>query len=145
MNWGSKITIAFLAFAMFLGVLIYRVYQAKIHLVADDYYEQELAYQEQIDKLENEQALEKSVDIELKSELKILSIRFPKNLAIESGHLELYRPSDASLDRKWKLKLDQDNTQILSTKNLASGLWQVKIEWRDQSNAYLKQENLYLP
>ena len=145
MNWGTKITIAFVAFAMFLGVLIYRVYQSKMHLVAHDYYQQELAYQEQIDKLENERALQKSVDIQLDADLKNLLISFPEELEVQSGQLVLYRPSNASLDRRLKLQLDQNNSQTLSTKDLASGLWQIKVEWQDQSHAYLKEQNLYLP
>ena len=145
MNWGAKITIAFVAFAIFLGILIYRVYQSKIHLVAPDYYKKELAYQDQIDKLQNERALTKSVNIELDQQLQSLLISFPEELKVKSGYLELYRPSDASMDRKWKLQLDNDNSQALSVRDLAPGLWQVKLEWQDNSKAFLREENIYLP
>lgn len=145
MNWGFKIFAAFLAFAVFLGVLIYRTYQSKVHLVAPDYYQQELAFQDQIDKLENEKALKFSVSIEHDDRLRQLLISFPSNLEIKSAEVALYRPSDAGMDRQWKLQLGENNSQSLSTENLASGLWQVKLEWQDGSKAYLKELNLYLP
>ncbi len=145
MSWGTKIILAFVLFALFLGGLVYRAYQSKVHLVAPDYYQQELAFQQKIDKIENERALDQSVLIEHQSQSKELLIRFPADFPVKSAHLALYRPADASLDRQWQLQLDQDNTQLLSTRDLASGLWQAKLEWRDDQKAYFKEQNIYLP
>ena len=145
MNWGTKIILAFLAFAVFLGILIYRVYQSDMDLVAPDYYQQELVFQEQIDKIENERSLKHSVSIEHNPNLERLFIKFPADADVASAELALYRPSDASLDLKWQLELDQNNSQAVSTAELATGLWQLKLEWQDRSRAYLKQQNIYLP
>ena len=145
MNWGVKILLAFLAFVVFLGILIYRVYQANMQLVAPDYYQQELVFQDQIDKLRNERALKHSASIEHDAKLNRILISFPENVEIASAEVALYRPSDAALDLKWQLKLDKDNSQAISTEQLASGLWQVKLEWQDQSKGYLKEQNIYLP
>jgi nitrogen fixation protein FixH len=145
MNWGIKIILAFVAFVLFLGILIYRVYQSDMNLVSTDYYKQELAFQQQIEKLENERALVTSASIEHDPELQRLIIRFPADAEITTAELVLYRPSDASLDLNLHLKLDPDNTQAVSTTDLTRGLWQLKLEWQDRSQSYLKQQNLYLP
>lgn len=145
MNWGNKIFLAFMAFLMFLGVLVYKSFQSQVQLVSPDYYQQEIAFQEQIDKIKNEKALEKSVSITHNWELDEFRIIFPLEMIVETGKLDLYRPSDASMDRSWDLQLDQEHTHKVSTQSLASGLWMVQIEWQDQSKSYYKELNIYLP
>jgi hypothetical protein len=145
MNWGHKIIFAFAAFMMFLGVLVYKACQSQVQLVSPDYYKKEIAFQEQINKIDNERALDKSVHIEHDSEMDELRIIFPVELQVEAANVNLYRPSDASMDRKWDLQADQVSTHTLSTKKLASGLWIIQVEWRDRSKSYFKEQNIYLP
>ena len=145
MNWGHKIIFSFVAFMIFLGILVYRSFQSKVNLVSQDYYKQEIVYQDQINKIENELALEKSVSIVHNSRLNELLIIFPRELEVKTSRLTLYRPSDASMDRSWNLQLDQENADIISTESLSGGLWQVQVEWSDQSNSYYKEQNIFLP
>lgn len=145
MNWGHKIIFSFIAFTIFLGVLVYKSFQSKVNLVSQDYYKQEIVFQDQINKIENELALEKSVSIVHNSRLNELLIIFPRELEVKSASLTLYRPSDASMDRSWDLQLDQENADKISTESLSGGLWQVQVEWSDQSNSYYKEQNIFLP
>lgn len=145
MNWGNRIFFAFVAFMMFLGVLVYKAFQSQVQLVSPDYYKKEIAFQEQINKIDNERALDKSVHIEHNSKMDELHIIFPAELTVEGAKVNLYRPSDASMDRKWNLQPNRVSTHTLSTKMLASGLWIIKVEWRDQSKSYFKEQNIYLP
>jgi len=145
MNWGHKIIFSFIAFTIFLGVLVYKSFQSKVNLVSQDYYKQEIVFQDQINKIENELALEKSVSIVHNSRLNELLIIFPRELEVKSASLTLYRPSDASMDRSWNLQLDQENADKISTESLSGGLWQVQVEWSDQSNSYYKEQNIFLP
>ena len=146
MNWGYKIAITFVAFVLFLGVLVYRSFQAKVNLVAPDYYKQELVFQDHINKIENEQALEHSASISHDGSLEELTIGFPMNLEVSAGQLALYRPSDASMDRRMELKLTSENYLKVSTADLAGGLWTVKLEWQDQSaKSYFKEQNVFFP
>lgn len=145
MNWGYRIFFAFVAFTMFLGVLVYRSFQSKVNLVSQDYYKQEIVFQDKIDKISNERSLEHSVRIVQNSERNEFRIIFPLELAVQSGTIHLYRPSDASMDRSWDLQLDREHAHGISTKSLAGGLWIVQIEWRDQSKSYYKELNIYLP
>ena len=145
MNWGYKIFIAFLAFVLFMGVLIYRTFQAKVNLVAPDYYQQELVFQEQIEKIENERALEQSATISHDAVHQSLLVSFPQNLKVKVAQLSFYRPSDANLDLKVEMQLNSDNYQELSTSQLASGLWKVKLDWQDHdSKSYYKEQNVFL-
>ena len=145
MNWGHKIILAFMLFVIFLGLLVYRTMNNKVHLVSQNYYQKELNYQQEIDKLQNEQSLLKSVDIDLDSKSEKLSIRFPEDQKITSGIVELYRPSDADLDVSWELQLNQHNEFNLYVGDLPAGLWEVKLEWLDHQKAYLKEQKVFLP
>ena len=145
MSWGYKIVLAFLAFVVFLGILVYRTMNNKIDLVAEDYYEQELLYQDEIIKIRNARSLDPSVQIQLVTAAKQLFIKFPSQHKVKHGSLDLYRPSDAALDRKLELVSDQNNQFVLFIGDLASGLWQVKLEWQADSISYLQEQNIYLP
>ena len=48
MNWGKGIAIFIVCFMFFLGALVYASFQIKVPLVSEDYYEQEINYQEKI-------------------------------------------------------------------------------------------------
>jgi hypothetical protein len=53
MNWGYKIAITFILFGALIIFMVVKSFQQNIDLVTDDYYQEELKYQQQIDKLEN--------------------------------------------------------------------------------------------
>jgi len=144
MNWGYKIFVAFLLFGLFLSVLIYRTFQSKVQLVAPDYYQQELEYQDQIDKVNNEQSLTKSANIVLDRDQGKLLVEFPENHLVTEATVSLYRPSDATLDRSWKFSPDGDGTYGFDINGYASGLWEVHLEWKEGTKSYLKRQNVFL-
>lgn len=144
MNWGHKIFLAFLFFAIFLSVLIYRTFQSKVQLVSSDYYQQELEYQQQIDKASNEKSLVNTAHIELDGSDRLL-IEFPSGQKVMEAEVALYRPSDAALDRAWKVDLDDKKSYSISLDGYQSGLWEVRLEWRDSQKSYMKRRNIFLP
>ena len=145
MSWGNKIVLAFLGFVIFLGVLVYRSVNNKVHLVAPDYYQKELVYQAEIDKLNNEKELAESATIHVDANDHRLYISFPDQHKVQSGKVTMYRPSDASMDVSYNLNIDQENQFVLFTGDLAKGLWKVQLEWVNSSKSYLKEQNVYLP
>ena len=53
MNWGTKITLSFIAFVGIIITMVVISMRQDISLVAKDYYVQEIAYQDQIDRIRN--------------------------------------------------------------------------------------------
>ena len=53
MNWGHKIVMTFIVFAAIIISMVVISMRQDVSLVAADYYKQELAYTEQMNKLEN--------------------------------------------------------------------------------------------
>lgn len=145
MHWGYKIIGAYIMFIMVLGIMAYKSFQTKVDLVADDYYQQELRYQQRIDMENNEKALAESVSVRLIPSQQQLVLRFPQNTGVIKGRVTLYRPSDADQDRSWELKTLDDNIQVLPMEDLAPGLWKLQIQWEANGLSYYKQENVFLP
>jgi hypothetical protein len=136
MNWGYKIAVFFGAFVLITtGVTVYLMNQ-KVDVVTENYYEKELKYQDQIDKVTRTRALKESVEITNTG--KELIIKFP-NLPDKNQNkdlISLYRPSDDSKDVKIPVQTDTSRTQVVSIDRLVRGYWKVKINWTSGGSEY---------
>ena len=65
LNWGYKILIVYLMFAAGMLTMVYLTTQENRDLVSDNYYEEELAYQEIIDQSSRTAKLSAAVEVEL--------------------------------------------------------------------------------
>jgi nitrogen fixation protein FixH len=136
MNWGYKIAIGFTIFCLsIIGVTVYFMMQ-KVDVVTENYYEKELKYQDQIDKVTRTRALKEAVEITNTG--KELIIKFPnepdKNQ--KKDFISLYRPSDNTKDVKIPLITDTARTQIISIERIAKGYWKVQINWTSGGSEY---------
>ncbi len=139
LNWGTAIVIAMALFMVFILQYVYRasVYDKyEHHLVADDYYKDELNYQTQIDKEENANKLIENVKI-IKTELG-LNIVFPKEFEPSkmSGEIKFLRPSNVKLDFKKDIKL-LDHTFFIPNKDLVTGKYNITIDWLYNTKGYM--------
>jgi len=100
-------------------------------LVAKDYYEQEIRYQSQLDRMEMVRASGSLASIQYNQSLKLITISIPEtgDKPRPTGKVELYRPSAASLDQSVKLEVDGQGNQQIDAGNLQPGLWKVKVTW----------------
>jgi len=65
MNWEKKIAIVYLSFVGFMGFLVWKcLQQDDIHLVSKDYYQKEIAYQKDIDRMNNTNQLSTQLKFE---------------------------------------------------------------------------------
>ncbi|MCB9190933.1 MAG: FixH family protein [Flavobacteriales bacterium] len=53
MGWGTRITLFYGSFVAFMLFMVVMAVQQDFDLVADNYYEQEIAYQDRIDQMNN--------------------------------------------------------------------------------------------
>lgn len=142
MNWGYRIAIGFTTFCLItIGVTVYLMMQ-KVDIVTDNYYEKELKYQEQLDKVARTRALKETMEITNTG--KELVIKFPnvpdKNQ--NKDFISLYRPSDNTKDVKIPVLTDSSRTQIVSVERIARGYWKVQINWTSGGSEYY-YENVF--
>lgn len=142
-HWGYGIGLFFTAFVVFILTAVFTSTKENIHLVTENYYAEELAYQERIDEIKNTSQLKGEVGIRMKEESVELS--FPITKADIAGEIHFFRPSDAALDQKFNLALNTDGEQVISTENMASGYYKVKLTWQMEGKDFYKEMPVYLP
>lgn len=141
MNWGKSIFLAFALFAAFIGALVVVCVRQDIPLVATNYYEQELKYQEQLDRLKNTEAL-----IE-KPEIRIIDgaveLRYGQMTAVTHGELELFRPSDARLDKKFTINPSETILRF-QLNNMPGGMYKARLRWTQGGKEHFLERTIYL-
>ncbi len=128
MNWGKSIVVAFILFAAFMATLVTICFRQDVSLVTKDYYKEELAYQEQIDRMKNTSNLDEKPDIKTDGG-ELLKVTYNKFNEIERGDLQLFRPSDPALDKQFQLAHSSESFQYFSTKGLKKGMYRARMQW----------------
>ena len=145
LNWGTSIVIAIMLFMTFILSFVYKTFfndKYEHHLVSEDYYKEELYYQEEIDKINNANRLTQNITLS-NSEEGII-INFPENLNYKniSGTISFLRRSNHQLDFEKKIELTSHST-IIEDEFLVSGKWEIKIDWKYEEEEYLLKESWF--
>lgn len=144
MNWGSKIILSFVTFAVGITVIVVMSMSANVDLVNEKYYEQEIRYQKQIDILEKSGSLNSELSVSQDRENIILNIKNTGDYKELSGKINFYRSSDASRDYTVYLMVDGDGSQIIPKNDMVKGSWKVKIEITGDGEDYYVEKNLFI-
>jgi nitrogen fixation protein FixH len=115
-----------------------------VDLVANNYYEKEIKYQEQIDLLKKTNALNENVKIDFDGSN--VNISFPKNIDKNSlkGTVHFYRPSDSNKDFNIPVNSDANGTMKISNEKFSKGLWKVQINWENAGEKYFTEQTLLI-
>ncbi|MDP2067349.1 MAG: FixH family protein [Lutibacter sp.] len=143
-SWPTGIVLALSAFIIFILSFVFKATflpEYDHHLVSDDYYKDEMNYQQEIDKLNKAAALKE--DVTLTKVAEGLLIKFPAEFDPKkiAGTISFQRPSNDKIDFQLPIKLSSTDFLILDD-NLVQGIWNVKIEWSVNNNTYLFKEKL---
>jgi nitrogen fixation protein FixH len=138
-NWGTAIVIAFVCFISFIMYFVINMSTNTKYnhdLVVEDYYQQELKFQNDINKEENSKTL--TTNVSWVKTTDGISIKFPENLDLNKikGTVFLYRPSNKALDFEIPISLSNHNL-LIPDKRLLDGRWNIKIDWKYNNNNYL--------
>lgn len=137
MNPGKWIFVAFVLFAGFIATLVTVCMREDISLVSADYYKQELVYQEQIERMNNTEKLERKPVIEVTRTA--MKVTFDSTQQIDQGKLLLFCPSNSRMDRSYTLPANKNEFgQDIS--GLAAGMYRVKLFWTMNGKDYYQEE-----
>ncbi|HNQ28101.1 MAG TPA: FixH family protein [Aquaticitalea sp.] len=145
-NWGTGIVLAFI---FFISFIMYFVISMSINdkynheLVTEDYYKQELDFQNKINNEKNAKLLKQ--DIVWEKTTDGLLIKFPNDLDTSkiSGKVFLYRPSDKQFDFETPISLSNHNL-LIPDNRLLDGRWNIIIDWEYNKTPYrFKKEIIY--
>ena len=142
MNWGQSIILAFILFAVFIGVLVTVCVRQDISLVSTDYYNEELDYQTKMDGSRNADQLSLKPEIYL-TEGQSLHITFDFR-EFEKGKLVLYSPADISEDKSFKIEPTSLPFQSFSLGALKKGNYKVKMTWTEKGKDFYFEKSIYI-
>ncbi len=138
--WPVGITVFLIFFVLAnVGFLIY-VLGIDTDLVSENYYEDELVYQKQIDRIQNARQLKEPLQIKLQKSGQLL-LQFPVEMSSSEigGTIVLFRPDDKRRDNRIPVRVDEERRQWVDMSNLKKGNWNIKVFWNDRTTKYYSE------
>ncbi|MBU0985393.1 MAG: FixH family protein [candidate division Zixibacteria bacterium] len=146
-QWGLAVYALYGGFVVFVLAMVVFASFNDIQLVTPDYYQQELAYQERIDRSRLTIERQAIPGVVYESENNRITVSFADTWPPDQyeGTLALFRPSDAALDITLPVRPDSVLHQSVGAAGLARGLWRVQITWNVGELAFYSEQTVYLP
>mgnify|MGYP001123419412 CR=1 FL=1 len=135
MNWGKWIVVAFVLFASFIGTMITIMMKQDIGLVTKNYYAEDLAFQDQLERKQNTEQLELKPEVVIEQN-QLLKVYFPAVSYVEEGEVKLIRPSSEKLDQRFTLLPSADSVQVFNLNPLTPGPYRVKLFWKAEGKEF---------
>lgn len=145
-NWGTSLVlvmIGFISFILFFVIKMSVNSKYQHDLVTEDYYQQELKVQGNMEKEKDGNNLPQN--IRLKQTDEGIIITFPDSLNVTdiTGKVFLYRPSNKQFDFEIPISLSNQNLLIPDNRFLG-GRWNLTVDWQYNEHSYLfKKEMTY--
>lgn len=144
--WPVAIVVYFIGFMTFTVVIVACLSRQKMDLVRGDYYDDEIRYQEQLDRLNRTEGIKDQVSVGYDSSRESITVKLPPAEAqtkIE-GRIRLYRPSDESLDQEIALAVNPAGSQTVDARHLRAGLWKVRVYWSVNGQDYYFSDSVII-
>lgn len=138
LNWGNALAIALISFIIFILSLIfwYQSQDNSFDLVTENYYEEELVFQKEIDAQNNANKLKNPPVLKITPQGII--IWFDKEFSKITGEVLFRHSSKKEKDIKTKLMLSSENQMTIPASVLDKSLYEVKINWVHNGISYRK-------
>lgn len=145
-NWGTGLMLAmacFIGFILFLVITMTTNKELDHDLVTEEYYQQEIDFQNQFEKQINTQKLSTPVSVHRTTEGFV--IYFPDDFINQDikGKVSLYRPSNKNMD--FEIPFGSSSQKlVVPAQRLAKGRWNMIIDWTsDQEDYMFKKQLIY--
>ena len=137
-TWGHGIVIAlgsFIAFILFL-IFVFSNGMQTSELVSDNYYQDELLYQQTIDAKNNADMQAEKPSYSQGPAGIILT--FPASITPEGKNVkfELFRTDDSNLDVAKEVQLNAQNQFTIPSKVISKGSYTLKLNWEKNNKSY---------
>lgn len=138
MNWGKGIILSFVLFIAVIFTMVYISVNTEFSLVADNYYEQEINYDDQLERIRNFNALVEKPNFDFDRNKGLISLSFAPDLAqaVKDGSVVFFRASGAKHDKELPLLLNDVHQFAVSSNTLLKGAWTLQLSWTDGLKEY---------
>lgn len=134
-------------FVIFLSGMTWVVVIAATHpdyLVSNNYYEQELRFQQQINATARAEKSGASISRDAATGNIVIALNAAGTKQHFSGTVEFYRPSAPSMDHQIQLQPESDGKQVIDMSKLASGPWLMRVKWNTDGQAYFLEKKIII-
>lgn len=142
MNWGHSIIVVFSLFAIGIITMVTKSMRAHVEMVSNDYYGDELKYQEVIDGRKHAELL--SAPVQIGQSADQIQVTFPPEMQGTplSGRIFFYKAADSRQDVTVPLRSGVEGTVAISKQKLSKGDYQIKLEWDANGKHYFQEDNI---
>lgn len=140
-NWGYKIVTFYVVFVIGIMVLVFKSASQKVDLVATDYYEQELKYQQKINARTNSGALSSPLIISCNKENVQIILPAEMKGKTVTANILMYCPSDNTNDHAVQLSTT-DALFNFNMKDGTKGLFVAKVNWSDEDKLFYGEQKI---
>jgi nitrogen fixation protein FixH len=146
MYWPVGLIVFFIIFILMNVATVVFFSLERVDLVANNYYEKSIKYQDQIERIKRAQKLAEPIKLKYLNEQEILVVAYPSIFETKgvAGTITFYRPSDALMDETIPIAVDENCSQIVKTSHFARGLWRAKVSFIIDSLEYYYEEMVVL-
>lgn len=143
--WPIGLTIFIISFMVAAVMVVIFSLSVNRDLVTPDYYEKEIAYQQQINRIQRANALNDPMQIKLQNGSQ-LYLEFPEDIPVAkiAGTVLLFRPDDKRHDIHIPVSVDSMRAQWINLQDFKRGNWRVKIEWNDGMQDYYNETAIFV-
>lgn len=134
--------IVFVVFAGSMSYMVYQCFNTPVNLVSDEYYKDEIAYQQVIDGTKNANSL--SSHIKLLQNNNDIVIQLPaemRNVPV-TGSVLFYNAANSGNDRKFQLQPGNNAQQVIAQGKIIPGSYIVKTDWWANKVHYHNEQSL---
>lgn len=134
LHWGWGIGLLYSGFVAMIGVLVFSSMNQHIELVSENYYDEEIQFQQKIDRIKRTNALAEPLRWTVEGTQ--LKIQFPANVGVPAGKIHFYCPANSQHDRVMTLTPDQYQVEQVSLSSLPAGHYTFQIDWSANGQGY---------
>lgn len=137
-HWGHGVILALFVFIIFILSFVYKATFLKEYnhpLVSEDYYKDDMIYQQEVERIENVRKLEKPIELNVLENG--LTINFPEFFdgTKVKGILKLQKVDDEKKDFQIETKLIANSLHV-PIEQLSKGIYNIKIIWHYDGKDY---------
>jgi nitrogen fixation protein FixH len=145
LNWGHGIFITMAIFIVMMTSFMVRAFNNQEELVAEDYYAQELQYQERIDQMRNAGAAGEALRAEVSGAT--LTLVFPAQVRGKAitGQARLLKPNDSRADQVLPLAVDSAGRCTFDTRDWMKGAYHLQVDWAVAGVDHFSEDHIHIP
>lgn len=144
LNWGTGIAITLLLFVGLMSFMVYQTTNQRFDLVSENYYEEELNYQDIIDQKNNSLKLKGKARIVRNRDGFVLELPEDLRGKNKSFSATMYCEKDAQMDFEWEELSIAHNKSSIPFTEFKNGKWIAKVKLKCEGVDYYFEPEIIL-